>query len=60
MKANPLILCGAGGENRTHKGLRPADFESAAFTYFTTPAMKVVVYSNSAVMSIQGIALNAG
>jgi hypothetical protein len=40
MMANPLILCGAGGENRTHKGLRPADFESAAFTNFTTPAMK--------------------
>ena len=38
MKANPLFLFGAGGRNRTDKGLRPADFESAAFTYFTTPA----------------------
>jgi hypothetical protein len=36
--ANPLLFHGAGGENRTHKGLRPADFESAAFTNFTTPA----------------------
>lgn len=38
MLANPLIFNGAGGRNRTDKGLRPADFESAAFTYFTTPA----------------------
>ena len=42
---------GAGGENRTHKGLRPADFESAAFTYFTTPAIKVAIYSKEPAMS---------
>jgi hypothetical protein len=41
MRADPWIIHGAGGENRTHKDLRPADFESAAFTNFTTPAIKL-------------------
>jgi hypothetical protein len=51
MRANPFIFIGAGGENRTHKGLRPADFESAAFTYFTTPAIEVAIYSKEPALS---------
>ena len=35
---NPLILCGAGGRNRTDMPLRAEDFESSASTSFTTPA----------------------
>ena len=35
-------LGGTGGRNRTDKGSPPADFESAAFTSFTTPAHRWV------------------
>ena len=38
MLANPLILFGTEGRNRTDMGLPPLDFESSASTYFTTPA----------------------
>jgi hypothetical protein len=31
----------------------PADFESAAFTNFTTPAMNVAIYSNYPSLSTQ-------
>ena len=52
MKSELLLpVCGAGGENRTHKGLRPADFESAAFTNFATPAIKVAIYLKRSLMS---------
>ena len=39
MMDNPLILCGAGGRNRTDMPLRAEDFESSASTSFTTPAL---------------------
>jgi hypothetical protein len=38
MKANSLVLLGAGGRTRTGMDLRPEDFESSASTNFTTPA----------------------
>jgi hypothetical protein len=38
--ANPLILYGAGGENRTLTGSPPRDFESRASTYSATPALE--------------------
>ena len=38
MLANPLILYGAGAENRTRMTVRSEDFESSASTSFTTPA----------------------
>ena len=36
--SNHFEIGGTGGRNRTDKELPPADFESAAFTNFTTPA----------------------
>ena len=42
--AVPLLLLGTGGRNRTDKGLLPEDFESSAFTSFTTPAYVTLTY----------------
>ncbi len=38
--AKPLIIFGAGGENRTRMSISPEDFESSASTNFTTPALR--------------------
>ncbi len=51
--ANPLILMVPEERIELSGAQGPADFESAAFTNFTTPAMNVAIYSNYPFLSTQ-------
>ncbi len=50
--ANPLILMVPEERIELSGAQGPADFESAAFTNFTTPAVSVGLYSNYPSLSI--------